>query len=259
MTTTYVCPNKRCRQRSLVAGYCQPCAKRGSHVRLREEGEEPLARLADVSAGDVPRLSVPCWPEVEDALFGGVVLGTVLGLYGDPGVGKSTLALQIADALASLGPSAYLSTEQLVPHVKLTAVRVGIPESPVLVGHHQGVEEVEETLDSVALRFVAVDSLQGLCEPGEEVATTKRLVHAARRYGCAMLLVLHTTKDGGYAGPRAVEHEVDGMICLASDETNSSLLTFTVVNKYRYGPVGRRARIGRSESGRLWDMTYGSH
>lgn len=257
MSATYVCPNKRCRQRSMVAGYCPSCAKRGSHVQLRPEGEEPLARLADVSADDVPRLPIPCWPQVEDALFGGIVLGTVLGLYGEPGIGKSTLALQLADALASLGPSAYLTTEQLVPHVKLTAVRVGMPDSRVLVAHLQSVEEIEEAMDSAPLRFVAIDSLQGCCERGEEVPATKRLVHAARRTGCAMLLVLHTTKDGDYAGPRAVEHEVDGMIALTSDEGDSSKLTLTVVDKYRYGPVGRRASIGRSGSGRLWDMTYG--
>lgn len=257
MTSSFVCPNKRCRQRSMVGGYCPACARRGSHVKLREEGEEPLARLADVSADDVPRLPIPCWPQVEDALFGGFVLGTVCGLYGDPGVGKSTLALQLADALASLGPAAYLTSEQLVPQVKLTAVRVGIAESSVMVGYVQGVEEVEEALDAVPARFAVVDSLQGVCQHGEGVEATKRIVHAARARGCALLLVLHATKEGDYSGPRAVEHEVDGMICLASDEANTSVLTFTVVNKYRYGPVGRRASIGRSESGRLWDMTYG--
>lgn len=254
MTTVYVCPNKRCRQRSMVAGYCSHCARRGNHVRLREEGEEPLSRLAEVSADDVPRLPIPCWPEVENALHGGFVLGTVMGLYGEPGIGKSTLALHLADALAAMNPTAYLSTEQLVPQVKLTAVRIGIPESHVLVGYQESVEEIEETLDVSPIRFCVVDSLQGCCERGEEISAAKRLTHAARRRGIAMLLVLHTTKDGDYSGPRAVEHEIDGMLSLTS---NGAGLTLTVESKYRYGPVGRRAQIGRSESGRLWDLTYG--
>lgn len=254
---TFVCP--RCRQRSILAGICPACARKRNYVQMRPESEAPLAPLRDVSADDVPRLPIPCWPELENALNGGFVVGTVTTLFGAPGIGKSTLALQLADALATLGPSAYLTTEQLVPQVKLTAVRVGVAESSVLVGHHTSVEEVERALTLIRLRFVVVDSLQGCCAKGEEEAAATRLVEAARRHGCAMLLVLHVTKDGDYSGPRAVEHIVDGMLCLEpfSASAADTTLGLTVTDKYRYGPIGRIAQIGRSESGRLWDCTYG--
>ena len=258
--TTYVCPNRRCRQRSLVAGMCPACAKRRNYVQLRPENEDPLMVLREVSAGDVPRIPIPEWPEVESALHGGFVVGTVTALYGAPGIGKSTLALHLAHALAALGPAAYLSSEQLVPHVKLTAIRVGLQDSGVLVGYHASVDEVESALESVPLRFAVVDSLQGCCEKGAETEAAKRLVRAARLHGCALLLVLHVTKDGDYSGPRAVEHEVDCMLELAMlnpEKPEDHRLGLTVVNKYRYGPIGRKAEIGRSEGGRLWDMSHG--
>jgi DNA repair protein RadA/Sms len=235
---------------------CPSCAKRRNYVRLRPEGEESLVVLREVSAGDVPRIPIPCWPEVENVLNGGFVVGTVIGLYGIPGIGKSTLALHLADALAALGPVGYLSSEQLVPHVKLTANRVGLQDSGVLVGYYTSVDEMEAAMEELPLRFVVVDSLQGCCEKGAETESAKRLVRAARTRGCAMLLVLHTTKEDTYSGPRAVEHEVDGMLELSMNE-NGPGLHLTVVNKYRYGPVGRHAAIGRAENGRLYDMRYG--
>ena len=260
MSTVYVCP--RCRQRSMAAGSCPACVKKRNYVQMRPESEAGLTALADVSSVDVPRLPIPCWPEIENAIHGGFVLGTVMALYGAPGIGKSTLALQVADAMATLGPSGYLTSEQLVSQVKLTAVRVGVSESSVLVGYITAVEEVERAMRETALRFLVVDSLQGCCLRGEEEPTAKRLVQAARSHHVTMLLVLHSTKDGDYSGPRAVEHEVDGMLCLEPAMTDHGPdpalgTTLTVVDKYRYGPIGRVARIGRSESGRLWDMSYG--
>lgn len=252
----YVCPNPRCRQRSIVGGLCSSCAKKRNYVQMRPEGEAPLTSLRTVSADDVPRLPVPHWPGVENVLYGGFVVGTVTALYGVPGIGKSTLALLLADAMTALGPAAYLTTEQLVPQVKLTAVRVGIPDSEALIGYYTSIHEVEHALEEVPLRFVVLDSLQGCCAKGEETDAAKRLVQAARRHTCAMLLVLHTTKDGDYSGPRAVEHEVDGMMSLTENE-ETSRIELTIVDKYRYGPVGRTTTLGRSESGRLWDTTYG--
>jgi DNA repair protein RadA/Sms len=157
--------------------------------------------------------------------------------------------------MATMGPSAYLTTEQLVPQVKLTAVRVGVGESGVLVGYHTSVEEVERVMADTALRFIAVDSLQGCCLRGEEPEAAMRLVQAARRHMTAMILVLHATKDGDYSGPRVVEHQVDGMVSFDQDATVGPHLT--VVDKYRYGPIGRVAVLGRSTTGRLWDGGYG--
>jgi DNA repair protein RadA/Sms len=222
---------------------------------MRPESEAALSPLHQVSADDIPRLPIPCWPEVENMLNGGLVVGTVLALYGPPGIGKSTLVLQLADAMATMGPSAYLTTEQLVPQVKLTAVRVGVADSGVLVGYHTRVEEVERVMAETALRFIAVDSLQGCCLRGEEPEAAMRLVQAARRHAVAMVLVLHATKDGDYSGPRVVEHQVDGMVSFDDDATLGPHLT--VVDKYRYGPIGRIAKLGRSDTGRLWDGGYG--
>jgi len=251
--TTYACP--RCRQRSIMGGTCPACAKKRNYVQMRPESEALLAPLHLVSADDIPRLPIPCWPEVENMLNGGLVVGTVLAVYGPPGIGKSTLALQLADAMATMGPAAYLTTEQLVPHVKLTAVRVGIGESTVMVGYHTSVDEVERVMGETPLRFIVVDSLQGCCLRGEEPEAAMRLVQAARRHAVAMILVLHATKDGDYSGPRVVEHQVDGMVSFDEDSTLGPHLT--VVDKYRYGPIGRTAKLGRSETGRLWDGGYG--
>lgn len=259
-TATYACP--RCRQRSMIAGLCPSCAKKRNYVQLRPESEAALAPLHSVSGDDVPRLPIPCWPEVENILNGGFVLGTVTAFYGAPGIGKSTLALQLADAMATMGPAAYLTTEQLVPQVKLTAIRIGCDRSGVLVGYHSHVEEVERVLSETPLRFAVVDSLQGCCLRGEEPEAAMRLVQAARRHAVAMLLVLHATKDGDYSGPRVVEHQVDGMVCMETTEWTPGFengATLTVVDKYRYGPIGRKAKLGRTVEGRLYDLTYGPH
>lgn len=255
VVTGFVCPNPLCGQRSLVPGWCQSCAKRKNYVQVRVEADAGLQVLSKVRADDVPRLPIPEWPGVENALHGGFVLGSVTALYGDPGAGKSTLALQLADAMASLGPSGYLSSEQLVPHVKLTAVRVGLHESPVLVGAVNIVEEVEAHAHKIGFRFLVVDSLHNLAGEGTTPETTRRLVALARARRFAMLLVLHVTTEGDYSGPRAIEHEVDCMTRLACDE--AGVYRLDVIGKYRYGPVPRSAKLGRRESGGFFDWQFG--
>lgn len=251
--TGFICPNPLCGQRSLVAGWCQSCAKRKNYVHVRPESEAGLQVLRQVRANDIPRLPIPEWPGVENALHGGFVLGSVTALYGDPGAGKSTLALQLADAMASLGPSGYLSSEQLVPHVKLTAVRIGLHESPVLVGSVNIVEEVEAHAHKIGFRFLVVDSLHNLGGDGTVVDKTQRLVSLARARRFALLIVLHVTTDGDYSGPRAIEHEVDCMTRLACEDGLTWRLD--VIGKYRYGPVPRSAKLGRETHGGFFDDT----
>jgi len=234
----------------------------------REESESRL--ISEVSVGGLSRLAVPGFPSVEDMLAGGFVPGSVTLLHGGPGVGKSTLAFQWCDAVAKLntvGPVPhYIASEQMLEHVKLMAVRIGLAHAPIRVAYSIDVDEVCTLLETWSPPFAVVDSLQNLhlyrdVRGAEPVVVCAELVHVARAKSIALVLICHETKDGDYAGPRTLEHLVDCMISLElpsddeEDKAPSSLLKLTVHGKYRFGSVPRIAYVRRDEEGKFYGYT----
>ncbi|MDB5513238.1 MAG: repair protein RadA [Enterovirga sp.] len=184
--------------------------------------------------------------EFDRVLGGGLVPGSVILIGGDPGIGKSTLLIQIAARVAAGGHRvAYISGEEAVAQVRLRADRLGLAAAPVQLAAETNVEDIVATLSEGAPPLLAViDSIQTMWTETVESApgtvsqvrgSAQALIRFAKTHGTALILVGHVTKDGQIAGPRVVEHMVD---CVASFEGESAH-HFRILRaaKNRFGPT----------------------
>src|SRR6266700_3162744 len=202
---------------------------------------EPLA-----GAGrDAPRLASGL-AEFDRVTGGGFVRGSVLLLGGDPGIGKSTLLIQVAAALARGGHRAvYISGEEAVAQVRLRAERLGLADAQVELAAETSVEDIVATLgERTTPRLVIIDSIQTMWTDAVESApgtvtqvraSAQALIRFAKRSGAAVILVGHVTKDGQIAGPRVVEHMVDAVLSFEGEGSHHFRILRAVKN--RFGPT----------------------
>ena len=181
--------------------------------------------------------------ELDRVTGGGFVKGSTLLVGGDPGIGKSTLLLQSAAALASQGRKVvYVSGEEAVAQVRLRAQRLGLGEAEVLLAAETNVEIILATLDhGNAPDLVIIDSIQTLWTDRVESApgtvtqvrtSAQALTRFAKKSGAAVVLVGHVTKDGQIAGPRVVEHMVDAVLYFEGDSSHTFRILRGVKNRY---------------------------
>ena len=177
---------------------------------------------------------------------GGLVPGSALLIGGDPGIGKSTLLLQIAAAIASRGERViYFSGEEAVAQVRLRAARLGLAKTPVELGAETDLGAILAAMKSGAPpQFVILDSIQTLWDgsldsaPGtvsQVRACSQALIRFAKARGCAVALIGHVTKDGQIAGPRVVEHMVDTVLYFEGERGHQYRILRAVKN--RFGPA----------------------
>ncbi|MBM3527600.1 MAG: DNA repair protein RadA [Alphaproteobacteria bacterium] len=196
-------------------------------------------------AHDAPRLPSGI-AELDRVTGGGFVRGSVLLLGGDPGIGKSTLLIQAAAALAGAGYRAvYISGEEAVAQVRLRAERLGLADAPVEIAAETSVEDIVATLSEGATpRLVIVDSIQTMwtdmvdSAPGTVTqvrGSAQMLIRFAKRSGAAVILVGHVTKDGQIAGPRVVEHMVDAVLSFEGEGSHQFRILRAAKN--RFGPT----------------------
>jgi len=202
---------------------------------------EPLAGTAH----EAPRLASGL-AELDRVTGGGFVRGSVLLVGGDPGIGKSTLLIQAAAALAHAGHRVvYISGEEAVAQVRLRAERLGLGAAKVELAAETSVEDIIATLgEGKAPRLVVIDSIQtmwtGAVESAPGTVTQVRgaaqaLIRFAKRSGATVFLVGHVTKDGQIAGPRVVEHMVDAVLSFEGDGSHQFRILRAVKN--RFGPT----------------------
>src|ERR1700724_4165226 len=202
---------------------------------------EPLAG----EAHDAPRLPSGI-AELDRVTGGGFVRGSVLLVGGDPGIGKSTLLIQTAAALARAGHRAvYISGEEAVAQVRLRAERLGLAAAPVELAAETSVEDIVATLSQGKTpRLVGIDSIQTMWTDAVESApgtatqvrgSAQALIRFAKRSGAAVILVGHVTKDGQIAGPRVVEHMVDAVLSFEGEGSHQFRILRAVKN--RFGPT----------------------
>jgi DNA repair protein RadA/Sms len=202
----------------------------------------PVRRLADIDASDVPRFTTGVG-EFDRVLGGGLVAGGVVLIGGDPGIGKSTLLLQAAAALAARGRRVvYVSGEEAVAQIRLRAQRMGLGDAAVALASETSVETILATLQQgPPPDLVIIDSIQTLwtdrvdSAPGTvtQVRTSAQaLTRFAKRSGAAVVLVGHVTKDGQIAGPRVVEHMVDAVLYFEGDASHTFRILRGVKNRY---------------------------
>src|SRR3954452_803853 len=194
---------------------------------------------------DAPRL--PCGiAEFDRVTGGGFVRGSVLLLGGDPGIGKSTLLIQVAAAIARAGHrSVYISGEEAVAQLRLRAERLGLAGAAIELAAETAVEDIVATLsEGKTPRLIIIDSIQTMWTDVVESApgtvtqvrgSAQSLIRFAKRSGAAVILVGHVTKDGQIAGPRVVEHMVDAVLSFEGEGSHQFRILRAVKN--RFGPT----------------------
>lgn len=180
--------------------------------------------------------------EFDRACGGGLVPGSALLIGGDPGVGKSTLLLEIAAGLGSGGAKvAYISGEEAPAQIRLRAQRLGVADAPVALAAGTALRDILATLKADRPDVVIIDSIQTLwsdalpAAPGTVTqvrACAQELIRFAKGSGSVVLLVGHVTKDGQIAGPRVVEHMVDAVLYFESEQGRSFRILRAVKNRF---------------------------
>jgi len=194
---------------------------------------------------DAPRLPSGI-AELDRVTGGGFVRGSVLLMAGDPGIGKSTLLIQAAAALAKGGHrTVYISGEEAVAQVRLRAERLGLATAPVELAAETAVEDIITTVsEGKTPRLIVIDSIQTMWSNAVDSApgtvtqvrgSAQALIRYAKKSGAALMLVGHVTKDGQIAGPRVVEHMVDAVMSFEGEGSHQFRILRAVKN--RFGPT----------------------
>lgn len=235
-------------------GRCGECQQWNTVV----DASEPTGRVTAIrpnesraarSITDIGAESVAHWPsgiaEFDRVLGGGIVPGAAILLSGEPGVGKSTLLLEVASRASASGMRVlYVSAEESVSQVRLRAERTGALQPSLYLAAETDLATILGQIDQVTPQLVIVDSVQtvssGLTDglaggPSQvrEVAST--LIRVSKDRNLPVLLVGHVTKDGTIAGPRLLEHLVDVVLQFEGDRQTS--LRFVRAHKNRFGPT----------------------
>ena len=195
--------------------------------------------------------------ELDRLLGGGIVEGALMLIGGDPGVGKSTLLLQVCANLARSGKRVlYVSGEESAKQIKLRANRLGIREEQLYVLAENALDAVEEKLNQLQPDVAVVDSVQTMYRPEMASAPgsvsqvrecTSLIMRICKETGTAIFLVGHVTKDGAIAGPRMLEHMVDVVLYFEGDKMQEYRLLRAVKN--RFGSVNELGVFQMTDKG----------
>ncbi len=240
------------------SGRCDNCGEWNTIVE--ETGQESAPKGLTGKRGrniDLQPLSGEAPPELRRAsaiaefdrvVGGGLVKGSALLIGGDPGIGKSTLVLQVAAALGrggAAGGTIYISGEESIEQVRLRARRMGLDRAPVSLAAATSLRDIVATLDAGSPpELVIVDSIQTMyvdnldSAPGTVAqvrASAAELIRLAKGRGFSLLLVGHVTKEGMIAGPRVLEHMVDTVLYFEGERTHQFRILRAVKN--RFGPA----------------------
>lgn len=214
----------------------------GSGLAKATKGRRvPLETLQGQSQ-EAPRFSTG-FVELDRVTGGGIVPGSALLIGGEPGIGKSTILLQLAASVASAGRRAiYFSGEEASAQVRLRAERLGLSDAPVALAAETNLANILETISAERhTDLIVVDSIQTLWSDALEAApgtvsqvraATQSLIRFAKGRGAALLLVGHVTKDGQIAGPKVIEHMVDTVLYFEGDQGHPYRILRAVKNRF---------------------------
>ena len=233
-------------------GKCDACGEWNTLVEeaVHEAGAGRGARVggrrvdfADLSGSPevAPRRATGI-AEFDRVAGGGLVRGSVVLVGGDPGIGKSTLLLQVMCRLAGSYRCAYISGEEATDQIRMRATRLGIATAPVQLAAATNVGDIVAALDAPqGPDFCVIDSIQTMVvetlesAPGTVAqvrASAQELIRVAKRRGTVMLLVGHVTKEGAIAGPRVLEHMVDTVLYFEGERGHQFRILRAVKNRF---------------------------
>jgi DNA repair protein RadA/Sms len=253
-TSIYRC--QQCGFASPKPGTCPDCKRAtGELMPLVEEraAPAPSGRRAAAAVGTRPVTlaevvmergdrTLTGIGELDRVLGGGVVRGSLVLIGGDPGIGKSTLLLQVARALARVTPPVlYVCAEESAAQVKMRAERLGVAGDGLLLWAENDLSAVQAELDTIKPRALVIDSIQTVFLPELESAPGSvaqvrecgaRLMTLAKGRGIATFLVGHVTKEGALAGPRVLEHLVDTVLYFEGEHHHAYRVLRAVKNRF---------------------------
>ena len=217
-------------------------SKTGSKVSARRAvmTKEP-ERIDTVSIEEEERISTHIM-EMDRVLGGGIVIGSLVLVGGDPGIGKSTLLLQMCKNLAENGTRVlYVSGEESMSQIKMRAKRIGEFRGELLLFTETNLSVIEEAMDKAEPKVMVIDSIQTMfCEevdaaPGSVSQVrelTSALLRMAKSKGVSIFIVGHVTKEGNVAGPRMLEHMVDTVLYFEGDNSAAYRMLRGVKNRF---------------------------
>lgn len=242
-------------------GKCPDCGEWNSFVeeeRITKFAPQKIAEpvlLSEISASTGDRYSTGI-RELDRTLGGGVVMGSVVLIGGDPGIGKSTLILQALKGLTKLGKLLYVSGEESPEQVKMRADRLNIKSKDIILLPETSLEGIMTVAQKINPRVIVIDSIQTIftldlpSAPGSvgqirECAT--KLMFMAKKHGTPLFIIGHVTKDGAIAGPKVLEHIVDTVLYFEGDKGNPFRIVRAVKN--RFGPANEIGVFEMTEAG----------
>ena len=248
--TIFVC--QQCGKESLKwLGRCPGCQQWNSFIEKTVAAQStsfrsaapvsPPQELSQVTIEAADRLSLPL-NEFNRVLGGGLVPGSLMLISGDPGIGKSTLLLQVAALVAQTrGKVVYVSGEETAHQIKLRAERLGIKGENLYFLAETDLEVILNQVEELSPSLVVIDSIQVVYHPELDTAPgsitqvrecTMKLMHWAKLSGVPVFIVGHVTKDGAIAGPRVLEHIVDVVLYFEGEPFHAHRLLRSVKNRF---------------------------
>lgn len=209
-------------------------------AKLQKDAVRPMGIL-EVTTAEESRISTGM-RELDRVLGGGIVKGSLVLVGGDPGIGKSTILLQMCRNLVHENVDVlYVSGEESLSQIKMRAERIGVFEKNMLLLCDNDMDNIEVVIKKNTPRVVIIDSIQTMVvdEVGSAPGTvtqvrevTARLMQIAKQYGIAIFIVGHVTKEGNVAGPRTLEHMVDSVLYFEGDRNHGFRILRGVKNRF---------------------------
>ena len=211
------------------------------HARVSLTGEKtrPM-KLAEVTSIDVNRTKTEM-DEFNRVLGGGVVPGSLVLIGGDPGIGKSTLLLQVSTQLSHQGTVLYVSGEESAEQIKLRAERLGDIDSEFYLYAETNMQNIRTEIQKIKPDFLIIDSIQTVMSPeissvqgsvSQVREVTAELMQLAKTNNIATFIVGHMTKEGTLAGPRTLEHMVDTVLYFEGERQHTFRILRAVKNRF---------------------------
>lgn len=220
-----------------------------------ETDEIYLNKISDIEIDKEFRI-ITQFQEFDRVLGGGLVKGEVVLLTGNPGIGKSTILLQLCDQYSKIGNVFYISGEESPRQIKQRAERINVKSDNLYILNSTDIENIKNIIEREKPKVVVVDSIQTLYSseinsiPGSVTQireTTLAIIDIAKKFEIAFYIVGHITKDGKVAGPKLLEHMVDAVLQLEGDENSYYRIIRSIKN--RYGSTNEIAIFDMKEDG----------